>query len=249
VTSWQWNFGDGSAATTQNPVHIYAGGDSFFPSLVATNNLGFTVLGSGPSVIGVGPRFIYTTNNGTITIAGYVGPGGAVVIPATINGLPVTSIGPYAFQYCTSMTSVTIPNSVSNIGDQAFYNCTSLTSVYFKGNAPSLGSYVFPNNATVYYLPGTTGWGSAFADRPTAQWMLPNPLILTVGPSFGVQSNRFGFVISWSTNVSVVVEACTDVANPTWVPVGTNTLTGGSSYFSDPDWTNYPARFYRIRSP
>jgi hypothetical protein len=31
--------------------------------------------------------------------------------------------------------------------------------------------------------------------------------------------------------------------------VGTNTLTGGSSYFGDPLWTNYPARFYRIHGP
>jgi hypothetical protein len=64
-----------------------------------------------------------------------------------------------------------------------------------------------------------------------------------------VQTNGFGFVISWATNTAVVVEACADLANAIWSPVGTNTLTDGSSYFSDPDWTNYPARFYRIRSP
>jgi len=46
-----------------------------------------------------------------------------------------------------------------------------------------------------------------------------------------------------------VVEACTNFDNPTWSPLQTNTLTGSSSYFSDPDWTNYPARFYRVRIP
>ena len=49
-------------------------------------------------------------------------------------------------------------------------DCTSLTGVYFQGNAPSLaGSSVFDgdNHATVYYLPGTTGWGSTFGGRPT----------------------------------------------------------------------------------
>jgi hypothetical protein len=37
--------------------------------------------------------------------------------------------------------------------------------------------------------------------------------------------------------------------NPAWMPLATNTLTGGSAYFSDRQWTNYPARFFRIRSP
>jgi hypothetical protein len=69
------------------------------------------------------------------------------------------------------------------------------------------------------------------------------------GPSFGLRTNRFGFIISWATNISVVVEACTNFTDPVWQPVQTNTLTGGSSYFSDPGWTNYPGRFYRLRTP
>jgi hypothetical protein len=77
--------------------------------------------------------------------------------------------------------------------------------------------------------------------------VLPNPAILNFGPGFGVQINGFGFVISWATHNSAVVEATTNLA--TWLPAMTNTLTGGWSYFSDPDWTNHPARFYRVRSP
>jgi hypothetical protein len=60
-----------------------------------------------------------------------------------------------------------------------------------------------------------------------------------------VQPGGFGFTISWATNVSVVVEAATNLANPVWLPVSINTLTGGTNYFSDPQWTNYPGRFYR----
>ncbi len=49
--------------------------------------------------------YTYTTNDdNTITITGYTGSGGDVTIPDTINGLPVTSIGSYAFYQCSSLT-------------------------------------------------------------------------------------------------------------------------------------------------
>jgi hypothetical protein len=71
--------------------------------------------------------FSYTTSSGTITITGYTGSGGAVTIPDTIAGLPVTSIGDWAFYDTTSLTSVKIPNTVTNIGLGAFSGCTGLT--------------------------------------------------------------------------------------------------------------------------
>ena len=168
----------------------------------------------------------------------------------------VTNIGDYAFDDCGSLTSVTIGNGVTSIGYFAFSGCGSLTSVFFTGDAPvavaAFGSGAWPprlDHATIYYLSGTTGWSEAFDGLPTALWFLPQPLILNQGPGFGVQSNQFGFTISWATNVSVVVEAATNLANPVWLPVSTNTLTGGTSYFSDPQPANLPGRFYRLRSP
>jgi hypothetical protein len=62
-------------------------------------------------------------------------------------------------------------------------------------------------------------------------------------------NNAFTFTISWATNASVVVEAATNLANPIWIPIQTNALTKGSFSYSDPQWTNYSGRFYRIRSP
>ena len=102
------------------------------------------------------------------------------------------------------------------------------------------------NNVIVYHLPGTTGWGATFAERPTALWQ---PQVQNSGATFGVRSNQFGFTINWASGRTVVVEACSNLASPTWSPVSTNTLSNGSSYFSDPQWTNHPARFYRLRSP
>ena len=54
---------------------------------------------------------------------------GALVIPATYDGKPVTSIGSWAFWKCTSLTSVTIPDSVTSIGNFTFHSCSDLTSV------------------------------------------------------------------------------------------------------------------------
>jgi hypothetical protein len=160
----------------------------------------------------------------------------------------VTSVPDGAFDSCFSLTNVTIPNSVTSIGVAAFYNCVSLTGIYLEGVPPSFGPYVFDgdNNATVYYLPGTTGWGTTFDGLPTALWI---PHVLTSDASFGVRTNQFGFNITWASGMTVVVEACTNLVDSTWYPLQTNTLTGASSYFSDPQWTNYPARFYRLRSP
>ena len=84
-------------------------------------------------------QFRYTTNNGTITITGYTGPGGAVVIPSSTNGYPVTSIGTAAFQFISSITSVTIPNSIASIGTQAFRRCSGLTDISIPEGVTSIG--------------------------------------------------------------------------------------------------------------
>jgi hypothetical protein len=96
------------------------------------------------------------------------------------------------------------------------------------------------------WLPGTTNWSPTFGGRPTVLW---NPQMQTSDASFGVRTNQFGVNISGTSNLVVVVEACANFLNPTWVPRATQTLTNGCSYFSDPLWTNFPSRFYRLRPP
>lgn len=64
-------------------------------------------------------------------------------IRAVIIENGVTSIGNYAFYYCTGLTSVTIPDSVTSIGDSAFDNCSSLTSIAIPNSVKSIGNTAF----------------------------------------------------------------------------------------------------------
>jgi hypothetical protein len=213
----------------------FAGCNSLNAITVDTNNSAFSSVAGG----------LFDKNQTTLIQYPAGNAHNSYTIPNT-----VTSIGLDAFDDCANLANVTIPASVTYIGFQAFADCTSLTTIYFTGNAPHLVSGGGPggqfdgDTASVYYLPWTTGWSTSFGGLTAVPWL---PQAQTCDAAFGVQTNQFGFNINWASGQTVVVEASTDLIS--WQPVGTNTITGGSSYFSDPQWTNYPGRFYRLRSP
>lgn len=66
-----------------------------------------------------------------------------VDIPEEIEGLPVSSIGSYAFDLCSSLTSITIPDSMTSVGNAAFYLCISLTSITIPDSVTSIGNGTF----------------------------------------------------------------------------------------------------------
>ena len=142
----------------------------------------------------------------------------------------------------------TVPNSVTSIGESAFQYCSKFQSAFFLGNAPAVGgSSVFAGCTNVcYYLAGRSGWGATYAGRPAYLW---NPAPQTTGPNFGRGTNGFGFDLAGTANIPLVVEATTDVASGSWTPLLSCTLTNGLIHFSDPAWTNFPTRLYRLRAP
>jgi len=123
-------------------------------------------------------QFTTTTNSdGSLTITGYTGSGGAVTIPGSIGGVPVTSIGGDAFAFSSTLTSVTIPGSITSIGTSTgsgpFVFCSNLTTitvnnaginnpnyisvdgVLFNSSQTTLIQYPPGNVSTSYTIPGS----------------------------------------------------------------------------------------------
>jgi len=197
------------------------------------NCVGLTNLTIGSGVTNIGDMTFVSCANLT-----------RVTLPESVK-----SIGFASFELCTSLTSVTVGRGVSLLQPIPFDSCPALAAIYFLGNAPvvPLGSGgSFPDISIIYYVPGTIGWSSPFAGRPA----LPIAMqIQTADANFGVRTNQFGFHITGSYGLTFFVEASTNLVKPSWSPLLTNTLTTTAFYFSDPQWTNYPSRYYRLRWP
>ena len=106
---------------------------AIWSSSVTYNSLKYEITGAGKK---------------QVELSGYEGekPSGTLNIPATVpikgTEYSVTSIGNSAFIICSSLESVTIPNSVTSIGDRAFYGCSNLQSVTINSN-PRIGADAF----------------------------------------------------------------------------------------------------------
>lgn len=107
--------------------------------------------GMSYSVTGIGtctdtdiivPRFY---DSKFITSIGYEAFSGCSSLTSITIPDSVTEIGSYAFEDCTSLTSINIPNSVTSIGNRAFYECTSLTSINIPNSVTSIKSESFYN--------------------------------------------------------------------------------------------------------
>jgi hypothetical protein len=91
--------------------------------------------------------------------------------------------------------------------------------------------------------------GQSLYDDPPNQQEIGSFISFQLAPTVhaaSMQAKQFSFNVSGSAGATVVVQASTNIVNPVWVPIQTNTLTGTTGSFTDYQCTNYPGRFYRV---
>ncbi len=91
--------------------------------------------------------------DGTIEITSYpYDQSGETIIPATIDGLPVTAIGPRAFYLCRGLSGISIPPSVETIGEEAFGYCDNLTEIIVPSSVRCIGDRAFSNCMSLHSI-------------------------------------------------------------------------------------------------
>jgi hypothetical protein len=173
-------------------------------------------------------QFTYTVSGGKITITGYTGPGGALTIPSAIASLPVTSLANMAFYNCTSLTSVTIPDSVTNLQGDTFLECTHLTEIVVDTLNPvytSVAGVVFDKSQTTLVMcPAGRAGG----------YTIPNSVTSIEGEAFKACGLTSVVIPDTVTSIGVYVFAnCSSLTNATisnsFTSIGTGMFYGCSN--------------------
>ena len=149
----------------------------------------------------------------------------------------VTAIGDSAFYNCTSLTSITIPDSVMTIGYRAFYNCSRLTSVTIPDGVTTIGDAAFCHcsNLTSVTIPDsvTTIGHSAFAFCSSLTSVtIPNS-VTTIGNSTFNDCTSLTSVTIPDSVTTIGEEAFRECTSLTSVTIGDGVITIGNSAFND----------------
>ncbi|MBO7234403.1 MAG: leucine-rich repeat domain-containing protein [Paludibacteraceae bacterium] len=148
----------------------------------------------------------------------------------------VTTIEDYAFEDCSSLTSITIPNSVTSIGEEAFYNCSSLTSVTIPNSVTSIGEGAFMDcskltSVTIGESVTTIGDGAFMDCSKLTSVTIPNSVTSIGNMAFSGCSGLTSVTIGESVT-SIGDEAFSDCTSLTSITIPNSVTSIGGWAFS-----------------
>ena len=191
----------------------------------------------------------YTEEDGEVTVTAYNGSASGVMIPARLNGLPVTKIGDGAFKGmtnlenlfieadlkeigseafsgCTALQAIDLPESLETIGAKAFCNCKAITQLQFYQNVASIGTDAFKNVPleTVYLFKDSA------ADTYIKKNHSGTDIVYTTAAPEGVKyriSNGEVSITRWN-NPPEVVEIPSEIMGYPVTKIGSDAMCDGS---------------------
>ena len=181
--------------------------------------------------------FKYTESDGEITITGYIGDGGDVVIPSAIDGKPVVAIGYDAFSHCGSLTSVVIPDSVTSIGSSVFTYCSKLTSIEIPEGVTSIGSsaFFYCSSLTSIVIPDsvTSIGGAAFYNCSNLASVMIGNSVTSIGDYAFLGCSSLTSVKIGNNVTSIGDEVFYGCSSLTSIVIPDSVISIGSYAFSD----------------
>ena len=187
--------------------------------------------------------FLYEIRGSGLCITGYTGPGGPVAIPNTLDGYPVVAIGAFAFNGCSSLTSVSIPDSVVTIEYAAFQGCSSLASVTIPDSVVTIEfeAFAYCSSLTSVTLPDsavTIGYAVFSGCSSLTSVSIPYSMATIKGGMFEWCSSLASVSIPYSvTNIEArAFEGCSSLMSVS-IPSSMATI-GNEAFAYCPNLTN-----------
>ena len=132
-----------------------------------------------------GSLYAKNDDDSAVTLCTYVKAPAELTLPKTVNGLPLTAVGPMVFQGSTALTAVTLPANITTIDRLAFDTCSNLKTVLLQCEAaPTLGSSAFTDLAegSTIYVPNDTVAAAFASTSQYTKYYTADKTTVTVGP-------------------------------------------------------------------
>ena len=131
-----------------------------------------------------GSLYAKNDDDSAVTLCTYVKAPAELTLPKTVNGLPLTAVGPMVFQGSTALTAVTLPANITTIDRLAFDTCSNLKTVLLQCEAaPTLGSSAFTDLAegSTIYVPNDTVAAAFASTSQYTKYYTADKTTVTVG--------------------------------------------------------------------